>query len=80
MPAFDLTSYEGILTMDIGTGIAITGTVVATAAIIIKWLSRESVSRPCMTHAKMEQQIKSMEDWLGKVEAKLDKVIERAIG
>ena len=62
--------------MEIGAGIAIAGTVFAVAQIIISWFDKSRQSQ-CGAHAMIAKQIENMEDWLAKVEAKLDRVIER---
>jgi glycine cleavage system pyridoxal-binding protein P len=63
--------------MDIGTGVAICGTAVATAAVLIKWIGKSENVRQCPSHSVIDEQIKTLKEWLAKVEMKLDKVIER---
>jgi hypothetical protein len=62
--------------MDIGTGIAITGTSFAIAATAINLFKN---GKKCVLHDMLVEEIKNMAAWLEKVEAKLDRVIERAI-
>lgn len=63
--------------MDIGTGLAIAGSAASIAAVFIKWIGSNSNNKQCASHAMIAQQIINMESWLEKVEAKLDRVIER---
>lgn len=63
--------------MEIGTGVAIAGSVWAVAAIIMSAMKKDNPSTQCMSHQMLAQQVKNIEGWLEKVEGKLDKVIDR---
>lgn len=63
--------------MDIGSGIATAGCGFAMAAVLIKWLAVGSQDRQCGLHGSLTTKIEGIERWLGKIEEKLDRVIER---
>jgi hypothetical protein len=65
--------------MEIGSGIAIAGSAFAVAGIAVKWISavNSNSSKQCNSHAMIAQQIEDIKGWLHKIEAKLDRVIER---
>jgi hypothetical protein len=63
--------------MEIGTGVAIAGSVWAVAAVIMTVMKKDNASNTCMSHQMLSQQVKNIEGWLEKVESKLDKVIDR---
>jgi hypothetical protein len=65
--------------VEIGSGIAIAGSAFAVAGVAVKWISSVSnnSSRQCNSHAMIAQQIEDIKEWLHKIEAKLDRVIER---
>lgn len=63
--------------MEIGTGVAIAGSIWAVAAIIMAAMKKDNPSQTCMSHQMLAQQVKNIESWLEKVEGKLDKVIDR---
>jgi hypothetical protein len=69
--------------MDIGTGIAVGSSVLGAVAIIFrvfpasKNTNETSSHNQCSQHAAIVAQHADMNDWLYKIEAKLDRVIER---
>lgn len=68
--------------MDIGSGVAIAGSAISGAAVIIKWLSTfnnhsVSATSQCAAHNLIIQQVNDVKDWLARVEGKLDRAIER---
>lgn len=69
--------------MDIGTGIAVGSSVLGAVAIIFrvfpanKNTNESSSHNQCSQHAAIVAQHADMNDWLYKIETKLDRVIER---
>lgn len=61
--------------MEIGTGLAIGFSSIATAAVIMKWISRNDSSRQCAAHLLLDGQVKDLKEWLIRIEAKLDAAI-----
>lgn len=68
--------------MDIGAGVAVVGVAVSSAAIIIKMIGNSGdIHSKCLQHAAIEAKQKDFDDWLQKIERKLDAVIAgRRIG
>ena len=66
--------------MELGTGIAIAGISFSGMGISIALFNYLKASKsPCQFHAMLDKQILNIENWLEKVEAKLDRVIESKI-
>lgn len=73
--------------MDMGTAIAISSGVLGVVAIIFRIFPRQekvvtttttgAVAGHCPSHSGVTMSIENMTDWLNKIEAKLDRVIER---
>jgi hypothetical protein len=65
------------VTVDIGSGIAAAGCGMAMAAVLIKWIGRDTMAQKCDMHGAIAEQISSLRAWLEKIERKLDRVIEK---
>lgn len=64
--------------MDIGTAVAIVGSSFAVAVVIIGLFGRgKSPHIQCLEHNAIKAQIVDFTEWLGKIEQKLDRVIEQ---
>ena len=66
--------------MEIGTGIALASAVLGIVAVIFKIFGRDkTVTIHCEDHSGICSNIQTLTDWLNKIEAKLDRVIERRV-
>lgn len=64
--------------MEIGTGIAIGGSIIGAVAIIFKIFGdTKSTHNQCSQHYAIVAKFEDMNTWLEKIESKLDRVIER---
>lgn len=64
--------------MEIGTGIAIGGSIIGAVAIIFKIFGdTKSTHNQCSQHYAIVAKFDDMNTWLEKIERKLDRVIER---
>lgn len=64
--------------MEIGTGIAIGGSVIGAVAVIFKIFGdTKSTHNQCSQHSAIVAKFDDMSSWLEKIEKKLDRVIER---
>jgi hypothetical protein len=61
--------------MEIGTGIAITGTSFAVAATVINLLKKTPEKATCALHDLAMKQLDELKEWLRRVEGKIDQVI-----
>lgn len=63
--------------MDIGTGITAGSAVLGAVAVLFKvFPSRNGKSSHCEDHSGVCANLESLDAWLNKIEAKLDRVIE----
>lgn len=69
--------------MELGSGVAIAGVVVAgggVAITAIRSFAKDGKSNGhCADHSGMCQRVDGFESWLDKIESKLDRVIERRV-
>lgn len=64
--------------MEIGTGIAIGGSIIGAVAVIFKIFGEsKSTHNQCSQHYAIVAKFEDMNTWLEKIESKLDRVIER---
>lgn len=64
--------------MEIGTGIAIGGSIIGAVAVIFKIFGEsKSTHNQCSQHSAIVARFDDMNTWLEKIESKLDRVIER---
>ena len=64
--------------MDIGTAVTIVGSAFAIAVVIIGLFGKgKSPHVQCLEHSALQAQITDFTEWLGKIETKLDRVIEQ---
>jgi hypothetical protein len=64
--------------MDMGTAVAIVGSLFAVAFGLVGLFGRgKSPHVQCLEHSALKTQIIDFTEWLGKIEKKLDRVIEQ---